>query len=55
MFDTLKQDAFRIQNGKLEEVLCSIFSEKENDSIEVEGLMDRLKIKWGSRVCDTEY
>jgi tetratricopeptide (TPR) repeat protein len=55
VFDTLKQDAFRIQNGKLEEVLCSIFSEKENDSIEVEGLMDRLKIKWGSRVCDTEY
>ena len=55
VFDTLRQDAFRIQNGKLEEILCSVFSETENDSLKIKGLMDRLKIKWGSRVCDTEY
>lgn len=55
VFDTLPQDAFRIQNGKLEETLCSIFSEKENDGIDCEDLIARVKIKWGTRECDTEY
>eukprot|EP00944_MAST-04C_sp_MAST-4C-sp1_P012855 g12855.t1 len=55
VLDTLPQDAFRIQNGKLEETLCSIFSEKENDGIDCDDLISRLKIKWGTRECDTEY
>ena len=57
VFDTLKQDAFRIERGELQETFAAVFSEEEEDEAQKGGwaMIPRVKVKWSSRKCDSDY
>ena len=55
VFDSLRQDAFCITNGELQENLCSVFSTETEPYPESPELIQRMQLMWSSRKCDLEY
>jgi len=54
IFDTLRQDAFRIVDGELQEALCSVLSPQVEEDPTAPGVIARMSCRWDYRKCTPE-
>ncbi|HEX6904102.1 MAG TPA: tetratricopeptide repeat protein [Thermoanaerobaculia bacterium] len=55
VFDGIPQDAFRIRDGKVFELLPVLSVESEEPDLEDPGLLNRIEVAWEEREASTEY
>lgn len=55
VFDGIPQDAFKIQDGKVFELLPVLSVEEEKPDLEDPGLLERIEVAWEEREASAEY